>query len=483
METLDELRARQTEIRSRLEEIDADAAGARFTESQTQEWNDLNDEMEQNRAHIEELEARHQRLDELVRKGGGESEQPVRYARGVKKGRVPDDPSDVTAYRAMSSSIDEYNAALKEGALKLNERMIPGAPGADREKSQERIEHLVRHVDTGDDPELSRRIVITSGETYQRAWGKYVMNRPRTRDEETALERALSLTTTAGGYAVPYTLDPTIILTSAGVINPVRGLARNVTITGNTWYGVSSTGITASYGAEATETSDNAPTLVQPSVNVEKAQAFIPMSIEISQDWGSIQSELSRLFADAKDTLEATQFLTGLGHTSNAPQGLIAVGGATAVVSTATTAVLAAADIYSLIQAVSPRFRARGQFVANRATYDKIRQFDTSGGANMWVQLAYDRPSTLVGYEAYEWSNYSSAVTTSGSTVATFGDFSNFVIIDRVGMDVELIPHLFATANNRPSGQRGLYAYWRNTSTVVTPGLQANSAFVSLKIL
>jgi predicted phage gp36 major capsid-like protein len=28
-------------------------------------------------------------------------------------------------------------------------------------------------------------------------------------------------------------------------------------------------------------------------------------------------------------------------------------------------------------------------------------------------------------------------------------------------MNVELVPHLFATANNRPSGQRGFYAWWR----------------------
>ena len=115
--------------------------------------------------------------------------------------------------------------------------------------------------------------------------------------------------------------------------------------------------------------------------------------------------------------------------------------------------------------------------------FHKVRQFDTSGGANLWVQLAYDAPATLIGYPANEWSAYSSALTTTGSTVLTFGDFSQFLIIDRVGMDVELIPHLFATANNRPTGQRGLYCYWRNTSTVTTPGLQANSAFVSLKLL
>jgi predicted phage gp36 major capsid-like protein len=43
-------------------------------------------------------------------------------------------------------------------------------------------------------------------------------------------------------------------------------------------------------------------------------------------------------------------------------------------------------------------------------------------------------------------------------------------------MTVELIPHLFGAAQgNLPTGQRGLYAYWRNTSKVLSA-----SAFVAL---
>ena len=59
----------------------------------------------------------------------------------------------------------------------------------------------------------------------------------------------------------------------------------------------------------------------------------------------------------------------------------------------------------------------------------------------------------------------------------TIGDFSHFLIVDRVGLNVEVIPHLFHTANNRPSGQRSLYAYWRNTSDVL-----AWQAFRTLKV-
>jgi HK97 family phage major capsid protein len=54
----------------------------------------------------------------------------------------------------------------------------------------------------------------------------------------------------------------------------------------------------------------------------------------------------------------------------------------------------------------------------------------------------------------------------TGVKFLLYGDFSRFVIVDRVGLSVDVIPHLFGT-NHRPTGQRGLYAFWRNGSKVV----------------
>lgn len=478
MASVTDLQTRQASISTRLREIDADADGAPFTDSQRDEWNALNEEFEANRKQIEELEARAKRLAELVDRDSVETEQRMVTQRGGRnRKRVPDDPTDMQAYRSLAGSIDELHNSYKEGALQIIERMDTPVPGTDKEGTQGHLERLLKVVDHPEERALARRVITTSSPAYERAFGKKLAGQHLSSEEE----RALSLTVGAGGYAVPYSLDPTVILVSNGQVNPVRSFARVETITGTTWQGISSTGITAAYAAEATEASDNAPTLVQPSATVEKAQAFVPYSIEIGQDWGGLVAEVGMLLADAKDDLESSSFLTGLGHSSNAPEGLLV--GATAVVTSATTAVFAVADLYSLENALGPRFRSRGRFVGNKAAYQKIRQFDTGGGGSLWVQLAYDEPATLLGYPAHEWSDYSSAVTTSASTILTFGDFSKFLIVDRVGMDVEVIPHLFATANNRPSGQRGLYCYWRNTSEVLTPGLQANSAFVSLKLL
>ena len=88
--------------------------------------------------------------------------------------------------------------------------------------------------------------------------------------------------------------------------------------------GVASDGITAAFETEATEVADGAPTLEQPVVNLEKAHVFVPFSIEVGQDWATLQSELARLFADAKDVLEADKFTNGTAAPE--PVGLITGG-------------------------------------------------------------------------------------------------------------------------------------------------------------
>ncbi len=484
MASLADLEVRREELRDEIKAIDEAHENERFPEEVLARWNDISKELKELDSTIEELEARKATLITLSKDEDKTDREPV-YARGKRvSSHVPDDPTRLDQYRTMTSNYDDLLQAYRDGAMAIVEKQRFTHPGQSHEDSQSNVARLLDSVDLsrGDDGStrsLARRVIATSSKEYQREWMQYIAGRGVGKE----MERTASLSSGSGGYAVPVVLDPTVILVSSGVLNPIRQIARVESFVGNTYEFITSTGITASYGNEATEASDNAPALVQPIAYAEKAQAFVPMSIEIAEDWGAVQSAMGVLFSDAKDTLENVQFLTGLGHASHAPQGLIAAGGATASVATATTAVVAAADLYSLEAALAPRWQARASFVGNRAVFQKIRQFDTAGGASLWVQLQNANPPTLLGYDAHIWSAYSSATTTSGSTVLTLGDFSQFLVADRVGMNVEFIPHLFGGSNRYPTGQRGLYCYWRNTSLPLTPGLQANSAFVSLKVL
>lgn len=475
--SLEELNAHLAEVVAEIKAVDEEYNGREFSAEAREKFDALKDERVRTDAAIKERKERMAVVASLA-KDEDKVESEEQFSFQIRKtSGVPDDPTQIEEYRVRARSLDDLNQAYRDGARQILERSFrPAHPSVSREEAQEDIDKLIDR-----DGEVAQRVIMTSSPRYRKEFETYLKTSGRVVGSE--MERAASLTTTAGGFAVPVELDTTLILTNAGVVNPVRNLARVRQTNVNTVEFINTTGITASYGAEATEASDNTPVLAQPTVNIEKAQAFVPMSIEIAEDWAGIQTDLAMALADAKNQLEASKFLIGLGHASQQPQGLIAVGGATAVVSSATTAVFAVADLYSLESALSPRYRQNASIVGNRAAFQKVRQFDTQGGANLWVQLQKENPPELLGYPAYEWSNYASTLTTTGSTILTIGDFSYFAIVDRVGMNVEFIPHLFGGSNRFPTGQRGLYAYWRNSSQVLSPSLGANSAFVSLKLL
>jgi HK97 family phage major capsid protein len=93
-----------------------------------------------------------------------------------------------------------------------------------------------------------------------------------------------------------------------------------------------------------------------------------------------------------------------------------------------------------------------------------------------WIDLTRGRKEriedgSLLNRPTSEWSSMV-ATTNSGSKVAIFADWNAaFGIADRIGLSVEIVPHLMST-NSRPIGQRGFYAYWRVGSGI----LVANAA-------
>lgn len=370
--------------------------------------------------------------------------------------------------------IDSARRALDKGIVELDD------------KYRANVHQTLTSIH-GDRAAVARHIIATGRVHYRSAFTKVMDALARglmvpnglTSEEADALDqvRAASLTDAAGGYAVPVTLDPTLILTGAhdGGLSQWRQLATVKQTTTDTWSGVTSAGVTAHWYGEAQEVSDDSPTLTSPTITPKKASAFIPFSVEIQGDWAGMENDFRMMFAVARDDLEATAFSSATAI-SNGPDGLIyGLDGTSAEISPTTPETFALADVYKLVSAVPARFRSRSAFLGDYATYGTIRQFDTAGGGALWTQLAADQPAVLLGRPAYEEPNLRSTADINGAVVAdnfilVFGDFSRFYIVDRVGMSVELIPHLFHTANNRPSLQRGLVAWWRTGSKVIDTG-------------
>lgn len=372
-------------------------------------------------------------------------------------------PWDLSEVRTFGREPGAVAGELRARALAAIEKMS-GASDNVRQAATNIIEQF-----DDKDSRLAKQCLVTSSPAYLRAWSKMSRNHQHllTAEEARALSevRAMSLTDNAGGYLVPFQLDPTVIITSNGSLNDIRMFARQVVATGDKWHGVSSAAVSWSWDGEAAEVSDDAPSFGQPAITVHKAQGFVPISIEALEDEQNVTQTVATLLAEGKDELEAEALISGLGDGSNQPVGIVtALAGTASEVAPATPETFALADVYALYGALPARHRSRGAWLANNLIYNRIRQFDTNGGAGLWEYLGGDRPAQLLGRpvgEAEAMDGTWNTSATADNFVTIFGNFQNYVIADRVGMTVEFIPHLFATGNNRPNGTRGWYAYTR----------------------
>lgn len=468
--TYNQAKNRLKDIDEELERLDAkaDKTESRTLADEDQKYfDDLVGEAREVNAHVQKLERQQAKL-ELKRMGvktnvgrleGGSDtydSDPLGEPDSIEEGRFKN-PWDTSEMR-MGLSPDERGTEFRARALTAVEKM----QGADDGIRSAATKILERFDDkTG---RLAQLALATSSPEYVRAFAKLANSQGSlgslAPEEQRAVQRAMSLTDAAGGYLVPFQLDPTVILTSNGSFNQVRQIARTVVATGDVWNGVSAGSVEWSWDAEAAEVSDDSPTFAQPTIPIYKANGFVPISIEAFEDAANVAQEVGTLLAEGKDELESRTFVTGTGI--GQPTGIVtALTGTASEVASGTADTFAAADVYALDGALPARHRARASWLANRAIYNLVRRFDTQGGANLWTQLGADVPAQLLGRPVYEAEQMDGTVTAAAvNYLAIFGNFQRYVIADRVGTTVEFIPHLFG-ANRRPTGQRGWFAYYR----------------------
>lgn len=322
----------------------------------------------------------------------------------------------------------------------------------------------------------ARNLAVRSTDAYERGWLKVMSGNANflTDEERTAVAVG---TSTQGGLMVPTYLDPTVILTNTGSANAIRRIARVVTLTvGNTWNGVSSAGVTASWDGELTEVSDDSPTpFAKPSVPTYKAQAFVQASVEALEDIAQLGADVLVMFADARDRLEGAAHAAGSG--SGQPTGIFtAITGSQSVTST-TAATIGLVDLLALKRKPGIRWRNNGTFVMNSVYADAVRQLGSTMGASFSVDLNNPNTELLLGRPVIETDDApTTQTTTAKDPEIIYGDFSQFLLVDKPGsFAVQYVPVLFNTANNLPDGRVGWYAHWRHGSDSV-----ADEAFAVL---
>jgi HK97 family phage major capsid protein len=370
-----------------------------------------------------------------------------------------------------------------ESTIDRARRAVDNTPVRVSDKTKERLHLLLEDDEDANTALLARHILLTGSAEYRRQFHEHVASGGRHYPD--LLRTAMSLTAGNGGVLVPHYLDPTIILTNAGVYaGTIRALATVKTIATKQWEGVSSAGVSAQWTGEGTATTDDSPTFTnpQPTILTHKADAWLSGSYEVLQDTG-FSGELGRLLGDAKDRLEEDTFATGNSGTTKARGVVAAVAAVTASIVTCsmTTGTFVVGDVHNVSNAVTPRSEQNLAWLAHKAIYSKVRQFDTSGGGGFWANLNVGQPPILLGAPALKSAVMSSSLgnSTAGTNVLLAGDFSQYYIVDRIGMSVIYDPLIKSATTGAPMGQAGWYAFWRTGADVVNADafrlLQLNS--------
>jgi HK97 family phage major capsid protein len=461
-ESMDDLRGRTPdELRKMAEVLDAHLKALHQTDEG--ELRDLTDDEEsafnlgmQLRTEILDRLDKHTKIADVFRRRPAVVQQA--YA-NIRYGL--DDPAGDT--RRLT------NPEARDKALRILDSR-DAADLSDAQKTQ--VEKQLRR-----DTITARRILVTENEDYRTAWMKMVtdVHPVLTPEENRAVQawyefRALGdWTTTAGGFGIPVFIDPSIILTAQESGNPFLSIAKQVTVNTNQWKGVSSAGVTWAFQTEAAATTDNSPTLAQPTVLVHMARGFIPYSIEVGMDYPGFASEMGTLLAQGYDELLVNKFTNGSG--TNEPKGILTAISATAGdrVKVTTGGSIGAPDPYLVWKALPQKYRRNASWLMSVGVNNAIRQI---GAANVfhgytvnlpegWADQLFNRP---VYESAYMPDTTSWTTTAEGQAIV--GDFSNFVIARNGGMSVELVPQLFqqvvaGTGPAVPTGQRGWFAYAR----------------------
>lgn len=442
-----ELRERMDVVRSSLEVLHEDAEGRSLDADEQEEW----DEGIQFLKEGERMLARYDRARSASSRGY--------YDKGVNVRLGSDDPFETVA-RARTADPKTARRLLTDANLRSMEQHSDHLSTEDQKHFESVIK---RHAN---DTAWASNILARQAEVYQEAWAKVMSGREMqlSQEERTSLQVGAN---TNGGYLLPTHLDPTIILTNDGTSNVIRNLARVVTLPApgaTVWNGVTSAGMTASWDTELQEVSDDSPTFSRISIPVGKAQAFAQASVEAFEDIANLASDLTMMFSDARDRLEGAAHAVGTG-VNNSPTGIFTALDANSAVEveSASAAAISLADIHGLYRAVPVRWRGKGTWLMNPTYALAIKALGTAVSASFSGELPDGTTSKILGRPVVESDDAPSTQTTTvRDNEVIYGDFSNYVIVDKPGsMSVEAIPHLFNTANNLPDGRRGWFAYWR----------------------
>lgn len=306
---------------------------------------------------------------------------------------------------------------------------------------------------------------------YERAFGRFLRMgaqdlEPRERAtlqtghvDLTNGTRALSTTTTAGGYTIPQDFQRKITETMK-TFGGMRQVANVIsTNSGATlpWPGNDDTGNLGAILAENVAMSELDVAFTTNSLGAFMyVSGLVRLSYQLLQDSAfDLESFLSRRLGERIGRIQNRHFTIGVDTTQ--PQGL-AVGGTTGVTAVSAT-VVTFAELMALKQSVDPAYRDGGnaKWMMNDTTAGEFMGLVDTTGRPLWQPDLTGNASgdRLFGYPVV--INQDMPHTATGLKPIAFGDFrAGYIIRDVVGIQVKRLEERYAEFL-----QVGFFAYAR----------------------
>jgi len=373
----------------------------------------------------------------------------------IKKGQST---SDMDAKLAKMDGHMDSLAEAKSRLEKLEQKLsrpgvLGGGDGGEKRESQEEVAYktaLFSWIRNPSDPERRDSLwraqkelkkLQTRAAEDDAEWSKML----ETRSTQTVVG-----TNSAGGYALPKTIEQQIARLSVD-ISPIRQIATVRTV-GTTDYhelfDINGTGFEW-LGEGDTRNQTNTPDLAEivPTFGMASAK---PQASEESLDdlFFDVESWLTMSAAEAIAQGEGAAYVSGNG--TKKPTGFLAgpapvatadssraFGTLQYIASGQAAAMPTSADVfYDIVYAVRARYRTNARWVTNKLVLSALRKYKDTTNQYLWQPaLTAGQPSTFLGYGITEAEDMP-AVAANAFPLA-FGDFKEgYLIADRVGMRI-----------------------------------------------
>jgi len=327
-----------------------------------------------------------------------------------------------------------------------------------------------------DDPDAAqyiRQARVTLQPDYRTAYVKFLRHCASARSPEMALGRltgpeqnALSEGTAAdGGFLVPADIQAEILARTA-MVGVMRRVCRIVNTSRDRviWPAIAphatsgslySSGFVGTWSVEVPAFSDTDPGFQQFEIGVKKVR----VATKLSNDWladaaGNMLSMLAANGAENMALVEDDGFIAGTGANLT-PVGILNCGITTAdvegssadTISNTVSAAGSAPKITALEYLVPSQYISGSSFIMRRAIEGDVRALVDSNGRPYWLSSTESgfggTPRNIDGYPVYN-SDSVPNDGTNGNKVIVFGNFSNYIIVQRAQISTMVLRERFA---------------------------------------